>query len=206
MIDENWHRVYQAYRSACQLPPAERATFLAAELEDPALCAMAQAFLDESATSERHTFAEAAEPPLESDPEWTLLGKNLGRFEVRGSLGRGGMGEVYRAFDPELGREVAIKCIPSRRAGADSVASFIREARAASALNHPGIVTVHEVIREDGAVAIVMELVSGESLRSLAGRPQPESLVARIGQQTAEALGATHASGIVHRDASNPRT
>jgi Tol biopolymer transport system component len=130
-----------------------------------------------------------------------LLGQSIGQFELAEPLGRGGAGEVYRAWDAELGRNVAIKCIPPSRLGASAaVSSFIREARAASSLNHPGIVTVYEVIRSLNTVAIVMELVEGEPFRKLTHVSQPLGKVAVWGQRIAEALAASHAVGIIHRD------
>ncbi len=111
------------------------------------------------------------------------------------------MGEVYRAFDPELYREVAVKCVaPANLGSSNAIADFMREARAASALNHPGIVTVYEVIRTEQTVAIVMELVDGDSLRKFTASSQPLDTVARWGKQVAEALAASHARGIIHRD------
>jgi len=109
------------------------------------------------------------------------------------------MGMVYSAHDPALNREVALKVIAGA-ADAFSAQRFIREAQAASALNHPNIVTVHEVIRAGPTVAIVMELVAGTSLRHLCGTPQPVGKVAFFGAQIAHALDAAHAGGIVHRD------
>jgi len=112
------------------------------------------------------------------------------------------MGEVYRARDRRLSREVAVKVLArDGGSGADSFARFVDEARAASALNHPGIVTVHDFGEEGGRPYIVMELVEGESLRSrLARGPLPPREVASLGALIAEALAAAHEHGIVHRD------
>jgi Tol biopolymer transport system component len=111
------------------------------------------------------------------------------------------MGEVYRARDPELSRDIALKFLSASAVGsAGNLDRFIREARAASALNHPGIVTVHDVTSSGDGLAIVMELVNGRALRELCGKPHPVEDVARWGAQAARALAAAHEIGIVHRD------
>ena len=126
-------------------------------------------------------------------------GVALGRFVITGYVGQGGMGQVYSAHDPDLNREVALKVI-AQKAETSSSERFIREAQAASALNHPNIVTVYEVIRSGPRVAIAMELVTGTSLRHFCGTAQPVEKVALWGRQIAHALAAAHAGGIVHRD------
>ena len=126
----------------------------------------------------------------------------LGRFELGGLLGSGGMGEVYRARDPLLGREVAIKCFPAAFS-ADRVrlARFEQEARAASTLNHPNIVTIHEVGECQGQHFIVMELVEGVGVRNLlTTRPLAIGRALDIAAQVAHGLAKAHAAGIVHRD------
>ena len=130
-------------------------------------------------------------------------GARLGPYEILEPLGVGGMGEVYRARDERLGRIVAIKVL--RRdlaADPDRVGRFEREARSASALNHPNIVTIHDVGVEQSTSYIAMEWVDGASLRALTGtgRPQPIAEVVKIGAQIAEGLAKAHAAGIVHRD------
>jgi predicted ATPase/tRNA A-37 threonylcarbamoyl transferase component Bud32 len=128
-------------------------------------------------------------------------GATLGRYEIRDRLGAGGMGEVYRAFDQRLHREVAIKVIAHRiedQAGA--LGRFEEEARAASALNHPNIVTVYDIGEQQAFPYIVMELVEGDSLRSLMDTPLPVERVVRLGSQLAGALAAAHERGVVHRD------
>jgi serine/threonine protein kinase len=124
------------------------------------------------------------------------------QYELLELLGAGGMGEVYRARDVRLGREVAIKVLPERLAGDPGVqARFEREARAVAALTHPGIVTIHELARVEGRQIVVMELLRGETLRQRLQReriawPQAVALVA----QMADALAVAHAEDIVHRD------
>jgi TolB-like protein len=126
----------------------------------------------------------------------------MGPYEVLGPLGAGGMGEVYRARDVRLGREVAVKVLPEALAAdSDRLRRFEQEARSASSLNHPNIVTVYDVGR-DGAVSfIAMELVCGHSLREmLAGGPLVPKRMLSIGAQIADGLARAHASGIMHRD------
>ena len=126
----------------------------------------------------------------------------LGPYEIVGFVGAGGMGEVYRARDRRLSREVAVKILPKDvLRDSDGFSRFVEEARAASALNHPGIVTIHDIGEEDGQPYIVMELVEGESLRQrLVYGPLPSKEAAALGVQIAEALAAAHEKGIVHRD------
>jgi eukaryotic-like serine/threonine-protein kinase len=130
------------------------------------------------------------------------VGTRLGPYEVLGPIGAGGMGEVYRARDPRLGREVAIKVLPSDRlADEGRRRRFIQEAQAASALNHPHIITIYEVETAADHDFIVMEYVRGKSLDALIprqGMRLGEAL--RVAMAVADALAAAHARGIIHRD------
>ena len=130
-------------------------------------------------------------------------GTKLGPYEILSPLGAGGMGEVYRARDTRLGREVAVKVLPPDFAGdAQRRSRFEQEARAASALNHPNIVAVHDVgAAADGHLFVAMELVDGKSLRELLeGGKLPISRCLDFGTQIAEGLARAHGAGIVHRD------
>src|SRR5262245_54864835 len=129
-------------------------------------------------------------------------GVRLGPYEIVAPLGAGGMGEVYRGRDTRLGRDVAIKVLPGALAEVPQrVLRFEREARSASALNHPNIVTIYEIGSVDSVHYIAMELVEGESLRSLLlNGPLPVRRLLQIALQVAEGLARAHASGIVHRD------
>src|SRR5215831_8131843 len=130
-------------------------------------------------------------------------GSRLGPYEVLAPLGAGGMGEVYRARDTRLGREVAIKVLPAGlSADPERLKRFEREARSASSLNHPNIVTIYDIGAEGGVSYIAMELVKGESLRAelVGGDALPVRQVLQIGTQIAEGLAKAHAAGIVHRD------
>jgi serine/threonine protein kinase len=201
VTEERWNAAWAVYEVACELPAGERRAFVEAALTDPAEAQKILSMLDRmEAPDEPPAGSEAVEPDATAD-EWQQLGKTVGRFVVTAPLGRGGMGEVYTALDPELNRTVALKFLsPGSIGSTGGVNQFIREAQAASALNHPGIVTVHEVISSGPSVAIVMELVEGTSLRALCGKPNPIARVANWGRQAAQALAAAHARGIVHRD------
>jgi len=134
---------------------------------------------------------------------FNLIGRSLGQYRITAAIGAGGMGEVYRATDARLGRDVAIKVLPA------SVASdperrkrFEQEARSASALNHPNILTVYDVGEIEGTSYLAMELVEGKTLRELlaSAEPIPMKRLLDIATQTADGLARAHASGIVHRD------
>ena len=129
-------------------------------------------------------------------------GAKLGPYEILAPLGRGGMGEVYRARDSRLGRDVAIKILPQHLANdPGSQARFEREAMAVAALSHPNIVVIFDLGNEDGLRFAVMELLQGETLREQLKRsPFPVAVVAEVGAAIAEALSAAHAKGIIHRD------
>ncbi|HVE66151.1 MAG TPA: serine/threonine-protein kinase, partial [Thermoanaerobaculia bacterium] len=129
-------------------------------------------------------------------------GTRLGPYEIRGELGRGGMGEVYRALDTRLGRDVAVKILPTAfAADPENVQRFEKEARAVASLSHPNIVTLLDVGEEGGLRYAVAELVDGQTLRQrLAGGALAPRDAADIAAQVAEGLAAAHAKGIVHRD------
>ena len=129
-------------------------------------------------------------------------GTRLGSFEVLAPLGAGGMGEVYRAKDLRLGREVALKVLPQELSdNADRLSRFEQEARSASALNHPNIVTIHEIGRQGEISYIAMELVEGKTLREVAASgPMPVRKVLSAAAQAAEGLAKAHGASIVHRD------
>ena len=134
-------------------------------------------------------------------------GTRLGSYEITAQIGVGGMGEVYRATDTHLKRQVAIKVLPASVAGdTERLARFQREAEVLAALNHPNIAAIYGLEKSEGTVALVMELVEGDDLSQRITRgaiPIDEALP--IAKQIAEALEAAHEQGIIHRDLS-PRT
>src|SRR5262245_8908264 len=137
-----------------------------------------------------------------ASPAPQLIGRELANYKIISLLGRGGMGEVYLAEDKRLRRNVALKLLPAQFMNdAERVRRFEREAAAASATNHPNILTIHEIGEVDGAHYIVTEFVEGETLRALIKRGRPGiSEAIGIAEQVAGALGVAHEAGIIHRD------
>ncbi len=134
-----------------------------------------------------------------------MIGQSLGRYRIESKIGEGGMGVVYKAHDTQLGRAVAIKVLPHDKiADADRKRRFIQEAKAASALNHPAIVTVHDFAEADGQAFIVMEYLPGTTLEQVipANGLKP-STVLKYGAQVADALSTAHEAGILHRDSAD---
>ncbi len=196
MEAERWRRIEALCQAALEQPPEKRAVFLTQACPDDAqLRAEVQALLDQPADS----FLESA--PL-SAIKALNAGAKLGNFEIVELLGRGGMGEVYRARDSRLKRDVAIKVLPAALAhDPDRIARFEREARAASALNHPNIVAVHDIGCDNGIYWIASELVRGDTLRRvIEAGPLPAPRTIEIAVQVAAGLAAAHAAGLVHRD------
>ena len=203
MEPERWKQIEDLFEAARWLSADQRAEFLrkacggdhALEAEVDSLLKAAEAddsFLDGAALS------SIAERPPTFKP-----GDTLGNFQILSLLGRGGMGEVWRARDPRLKRDVAIKVLPSAMARDPArIARFEREARAASALNHPNIVSVYDVGHEKDTYWIATELVNGETLRRLieSGGPLRPPKAVEIAAQVAAGLAAAHAAGLVHRD------
>ena len=132
----------------------------------------------------------------------SLIGQTLGHYRIVDQLGAGGMGVVYRAQDLKLGRQVALKLLPAASSdNEEAIERFKREARTASALNHPNICTIYGFDEHDGQLYLAMELLDGETLdRKLSGRPLDFRLMLDIGAQVADALDAAHTEGILHRD------
>src|SRR5438132_270718 len=129
-------------------------------------------------------------------------GQTLAHYRIVGKIGQGGMGEVYRAEDLKLGRQVAIKLLPPETTQEEKARQrLLREARSASALNHPNIVTIHSIDQTDGLDFIVMEYVEGESLRAIIeSGPLGLTELIDLGLQVSDALAAAHNINLIHRD------
>src|SRR5215813_1606217 len=197
MKPEQWQQVREVLADALELKPEERPAFL------DRVCASDSSLRREvdqllaSSDEVRTSFLESSALPVTLIP-----GTKLGEYEVVGLLGSGGMGEVYRARDTRLARDVAIKVLPSFYSNdPDRLRRFEQEARAAAALNHPNILAVHQLGSYNGAPYLVEELLEGETLR---GQLQRGRLTVRkaidYGVQIVRGLAAAHEKGIVHRD------
>ncbi|MGH9839333.1 MAG: protein kinase domain-containing protein [Blastocatellia bacterium] len=209
MKPERWRQVDQLFQAALERAPEERAAFISEACGgDDSLRREVEALL--AADGEAESFIEApayavAAPLIVGGDTQSLAGKSIGHYRIISLLGKGGMGEVYRAEDTHLRREVAIKVLPDDFAKDDHrLRRFEQEARAASALNHPNIITIHEIGEAEGARYIVTEHVAGETLRQRLTRlprqkMEPKEAV-EIAMQIATALTAAHEAGITHRD------
>jgi serine/threonine protein kinase/Tol biopolymer transport system component len=208
--DSRWPAVKEIFHAALDCAPEHRAAFLRERCRnDDALREDVESLLDAHAAA--GLFAEspaidaigAREPVMSPDAVPALVaGAEFGAYRILAPLDAGGMGEVYRALDTRLHREVAIKVLPMALASHPGlVARVEREARLLAALNHPNIATIHGLEVADGIRAVVMELIEGPTLADrLAFGPFPLDDALAIARQIAEALEAAHAKGIVHRD------
>jgi serine/threonine-protein kinase len=201
---DRWRQIERLYNEALELDAADRDAFLARASGDQGVRQEVLALLDyEQAAAgflERPAVVEAARS-IAADTRPPLSGRCIAGYDVIALIGAGGMGEVYRARDGRLGREVAFKVLePTIAADPEYRRRFEHEAQSASALNHPNIVTIYTVAEEDEVTFITMELVHGETLRRLMAAPLPLQTVLDISIQLAAALAAAHALGIVHRD------
>ncbi|HEY0458749.1 MAG TPA: protein kinase [Pyrinomonadaceae bacterium] len=202
MNREDYQKVKKIFHSALDLASGERAAFLAETCrEDKDLHREVQKLLDsfESDYLEQPAIGNVAEAIFGGN---LAIGQSVGRYKICEKIGVGGMGEVFLAEDTRLKRKIALKILPAMF-GQDKerLRRFEREARAASALNHPNILTIHEFGVEDGTIFIASEFVKGETLRErLSGEPINFRKVLDIVLQIAAALNAAHESGIVHRD------
>lgn len=209
MTPERWQQINRLFEQALFLPANDRAAFLLSECTgDEELRRRVEAMLAADAKSELNIEHLAREvisdlwSEQSTDAGKTIDGKKIGSYRLIREIGRGGMGRVFLAHDERLKRRVALKLLPAHLTGdSDRVARFQREARAASALNHPNILTIYDFGRQSGLHYIAAEFVEGRTLRSVISQADcttQQSLDIAI--QVASALAAAHATGIIHRD------
>jgi serine/threonine protein kinase len=206
MDAQHWQQVDKIFQTAMELNAYERARFLDEACSgDQRLRSAIDALLsaDEQgwALLEKPAFEAAADLLAEDQPELSV-GERLGHYNILGLLGAGGMGQVYLAEDTRLGRKVALKLLPaSFTRSASRLRRFRQEARAASALNHPNILTIYDICEIEGRHLIATEYVEGRSLRQRLkeGEMSVEDVL-EVSSQVASALAAAHQAGIIHRD------
>jgi len=207
MSSDRWETIQELLGAALELEPTQRSAFLEEACGDnEAVRREVEALLE--AHGKAGSFLEtpalglAAEAQAAETPSRSLVGQTLGAYQILSLLGSGGMGEVYKARDSRLNRSVAIKVLPAdKTSDTERKGRFVQEARAASTLNHPNIITIHDTGREDGIDFIVMEYVAGKTLdRLIPRRGLKLNEVLKYSIQIADALAKAHAAGIVHRD------
>src|SRR5580765_7589174 len=200
MKPERRKEIEKLCHAALQLEASRRAAFL-----DQA-CAGDEELSREVASllaSDAKAASFLAAPAAETSP--SAIGRRIGHYQVQSLLGAGGMGEVYLAEDTQLGRKLALKLLPAQlTADTDRLRRFEREARAASALNHPNIITIFEIGQYGSTHYIATEFIDGETLRQQMSnapeqRMKPSEVVEKAAQ-IAAALAAAHEAGIIHRD------
>jgi eukaryotic-like serine/threonine-protein kinase len=206
MTPERWQQVKQIFNSAMSYSPEQRGLFISQACSgDEALRSEVESLIASHERSgnfiDEPAFAQAA-AFLANDNSELKPGQSLGSYEVLSFISRGGMGEVYLAEDKRLGRKVALKLLPSSfTKDDDRLRRFEQEARAASALNHPNIITIFEIREAGSSHIIATEFVEGETLRTRLNRtPLSVTEALDIAIQVADALAAAHKAGIIHRD------
>jgi serine/threonine protein kinase len=204
MSPERWQQVEAMFQSAVALPTAERDAYLTQAChDDAALRREVEALLAADERAEEATLALPAQVAAEMlcTPQSLQPGQQLNQYWLEAQLGAGGLGVVYLAQDTRLQRKVALKVLPAQfTRDADRVRRFEQEALAISALNHPNIITIHEIGETTAGRFIVMEQVVGQTLRAMAAAPIPLASLLDWGGQIAKALAVAHAAGITHRD------
>src|SRR3984957_14062197 len=203
MSSARWERTKEILEQALRLAPQERQAYLGSACgADADLRSEVESLIASHEEAGSEFLGAAASEILQLAPRALAPGTKLGSFELIELLGAGGMGEVYRARDSRLDRIVAIKILPAAfSADPERLHRFELEARSASALNHPNIVTIHELGQDGSCHYIAMELVEGKTLRQLlASRVLPMRKAIEIAAQIAEGLTKAHEAGITHRD------
>src|SRR5215813_13776781 len=206
MTPERWQQVKAIFNSAIGYEPEERRSFISQACSgDEQLRSEVESLIashEQSGSFIDQPAFEAAASLLAADPGELNPGYSIASYEVISFISRGGMGEVYLAEDKRLGRKVALKLLPATfTTNDDRLRRFEQEARAASALNHPNIITIYEIRQSAGSQIIATEYVEGETLRQrLVRAPLTLSETLNIAIQIADALAAAHKAGIIHRD------
>ncbi len=206
MKAERWQRVNDLFHLAAERAPEERAAFLDEACRgDEGLCREVKSLLTALERTENFIESpafEVAPELLTSERPGALVGELIGHYRIESLIGVGGMGEVYLARDEQLGRKAALKLLPERlTADETQLSRFKTEARSASALNHPNILTVYEIGAEGNRRFIATEFIEGLTLRaSLAGGRMNLDAALDVALQVASALAAAHEAGVVHRD------
>ncbi|MGI8998060.1 MAG: serine/threonine-protein kinase, partial [Pyrinomonadaceae bacterium] len=203
---DRWQQINQLFHSALAHERDQRAAFLAGACAgDEALRAEVESLVASHEQAEsfiERPASDVAAELLAGAHSQLSAGEQLGHYTITSLLGAGGMGEVYLAEDLLLGRRIALKLLPAHfTVDGERVRRFEQEARAASGLNHPNIVTIHEIGRADSAHFIATEFIDGETLRASLSRSRLSLRAALdVAIQVASALVAAHKAGIVHRD------
>ena len=202
---EHFRRLEAIYHDALRHEGEARSAFLRhACADDDVLRRDVERLLEKSESQHEFLDKQALRiaAQLISDESTELIGKQLGPYQIQARIGAGGMGDVHRARDTTLGRDVAVKILPAAfMSDADRRARFEREARVLASLNHPNIGAIYGLEEADGVRAIVLELVEGETLaQRLTRGPLPVAQALRIAREIADALDAAHEHGVVHRD------
>src|SRR5215471_6138921 len=205
-INERWQQVDRVFQAAVELEPEQRSAFLDEACHgDEQLRKKIEAMLacdDRGWQMIEKSAVEVAAPLLSDEQPQLTSGQTFGHYEIEKMIGKGGMGEVYLAADKLLNRKIALKLLPADYTrDKDRLQRFQHEAQAASALNHPNILTIYELREVDGRQFIATEFVDGETLRQrMKSGPLPLKEILEISIHLASALGAAHRAGIVHRD------